>query len=134
MFVEEIATRLADAGLGALGTSILIGRNAVLPVDDGGYLVIVDTGGTGADRTQNGTAVSRPGAQIMACAMDPEAAYALAQGAFAAVGAEVGLHNITLSGVFYLSLTSRQQPTDTGPDDLGRARIVFNIDAMKAPS
>jgi len=45
-----------------------------------------------------------------------------------------GTYNTVLSGVFYQSITVRQEPTDIGLDELGRVMIVFNIDAEKQPS
>jgi len=57
------------------------------------------------------------------------------QAAYAALGGPNGLHNVTLSGVIYLSITARQGVTDTGKDETGRrATFTFNIDAEKEPS
>jgi hypothetical protein len=61
-------------------------------------------------------------------------ARAKAQAAYEALGGANGLYNITLSSVFYLSVTTRQEPTDAGLDDNARQVFTFNIDAEKQPS
>lgn len=136
MFVEEIAIRLADQEVAIIGRSIKWGGMAVLPedVDDSGFITLTETGGTGSAKTHNDTATARPTMQVAATAATYGQARALAAAAFAALGGENGLYNLTLSGVFYLSIVARQGLTDIGLDNIGRPRVVFNIDAEKAPS
>jgi predicted dinucleotide-utilizing enzyme len=54
--------------------------------------------------------------------------------AYNALGGVDGLHNIVLSGVPYINITARQEPTDIGLDAAQRIMFVFNIDAEKKPS
>lgn len=133
-FLDEIAAKLVSAGVGAIGTVIFLSSKAVIPTGAGPYLVIIETGGTGAMRTHNETAVERPTAQLSARATDYQTARAKLKAAYDALGGPNGLHNVTLSGVFYLSITPRQQITDIGLDGAGRAMVAYNIDAEKQPS
>lgn len=133
-FPSEVIARLAAQGVGTFGTNMFIGSGALLPAGDGPYLVLIDTGGSGASRTQTNTATENPTAQISTRAKSPSVARTMLQAAYTALGGANGLHNVTLSGTYYLSLTSRQNATDIGVDDAGRAMVAFNIDAEKEPS
>lgn len=133
MFLDEIASRIASQNIGVVASSIFMGRGAVLPVGDGPFLTIVETGGTGSERTQQ-NALARPTAQLMVSAGNFKAALDTARKVFNTLGGDDGLHNIDLSGVRYVSLTARQQPYEIGPDQRGRPRVAFNIDATKVPS
>ncbi|MCR4301792.1 MAG: minor capsid protein [Sulfuricaulis sp.] len=139
-FLDEVAAKLVADGVGALGTSIFMSTKAVIPTGAGPYLTLVETGGAGpggfrgtGGRTQNvaGVATQHPGAQVACRASSYPAARAMAKAAYLSLD---GIWNTTLSGTFYLSLTARQEPTDLGLDEAGRAMVVFNIDAEKEPS
>lgn len=143
MFLEEIAARLASQGVGVYsappavtpGTNIFLSSKAVIPVGAGPYLTITDTGGSSGSGTQNDTAVENATAQLMVRAGTYPAAYAMLKAAFTALGGQNGLFNVTLSGVKYLKIKARQNPTDTGLDaDPTRVTVAFNIDAEKQPS
>lgn len=133
-FLDEIAARLVSQGVGVLGTNIFLSSKTAIPSGNGPYLTLTETGGTGADRTQNNTALERPTAQLHARASSYLTARAMLKAAYLALGGPNGLHNVTLSGTWYLSVTARQNITDIGLDDAGRASVVFNIDAVKNPS
>lgn len=132
-FIDEIAARLVAQGVGALGSDIFLGSRAVIPAGDGPYLTIVETGGSGPTRVQNKNTPStqRPTAQISVRAKAYNVARTRIKLAYDALD---GVFNTTLSGVFYQSITARQEPTDIGLDGAGRPTIVFNIDAQKEPS
>jgi hypothetical protein len=135
-FHLEIIGRFVSQGVGTyVGSSrnIFSGSKAVIPDGDGGYLSVIETGGTGPARTQ-ANATQRPGAQIVGRSKNPITARALAVAAYNACGGENGLHNVVLSGVAYVRLSVRQEVTDIGEDTKGRARFAFNIDAEKKPS
>jgi hypothetical protein len=134
MFASEIAARMAAQGVGILGQTLFIGSKANIPVGIGPYVWIIETGGTSPARTHNNTATQRPTAQITVRAKDYYAARLKAVAAYDALGGANGLWNIRLSSVFYLSLTTRQEPTDIGLDDNERQQFVFNIDGEKQPS
>lgn len=133
-FLDEIAARLVAQGVGTVGADIFLGSKAVIPPGDGPYLSITETGGTGSRRTHNGSAVAQPTAHILCRAKSYSVARSKLKQAFDALGGDKGLHNVTLSGTFYQSVTPRQQPTDIGLDGVARPMIVFNIDAMKGSS
>ena len=132
-FLDEIAARLAAAGVGVPGMDIFMSSSAKLPAGPGPYMTLKDTGGTGPTRIHNQAhaATQRPTAQITVRASTYTTARSMAQAAYAVLD---GVFNTTLSGVMYLSITARQEPTDLGLDDMGRSVVVFNIDAEKAPS
>lgn len=133
-FLDEIATALQAAGVGTINTNIFISSKAVVPTGPGPYLVLVETGGSGSAKTQNNTATERPSAQVSVRATSYSAARAMLNLAYVALGGANGRFNETLSGVYYLSITARQNPTDIGLDGAGRAMLAYNIDAEKASS
>jgi hypothetical protein len=135
MFLDEIAARLVSQGVGTINTNIFLTSASKIPTGAGPYLSVVDTGGAGSSGTQNNTATEYATASFTARAATYAAAYAMLKAAYTALGGANGLHNITLSGTFYLSLKARQNPTDLGIEDgTGRAMLVFNIEAEKQPS
>jgi hypothetical protein len=132
--LDEIAARLVAQNVGTIGGDIFLGSKAVVPTGDGPYLSLLETGGSGSLRSHNGTAVQRPTVHILCRAKSYSTARTKLKLAFDALGGDKGLHNITLSGTFYQSVTPRQQPTDIGLDGVARPMIVFNVDAEKQPS
>ncbi len=133
-FLEELRDRLVAQGVGVFGVDLFIGSKAIIPQTAGPFLSLIETGGSGSAKTQNDTATQRPSAQIVARAFSTPIARAKLKLAYDALGGANGLFNVTLSGTFYLSVTAKQEPTDIGTDDPGRAMIVFNVDAEKQPS
>ena len=115
-FVDDIAAKLVADGFGVIGTTIFISSKAVIPpVQTGSDPVLIsllETGGLGSTRTQNSArSTSRPSMQIVCRAKSYVLAQAKARLIYNALD---GLFNVTLSGVYYLSITARQEPTDTG--------------------
>lgn len=142
--LAEIAQKLADDGVGVLAdptvNGIFYSSKAILPTNDGPFLVLAETGGVApggfrgeGGRVQNQAKVSiqHPTVMVVAIGEDETATRALSKAAYDSLD---GTWNETLSGTFYLSITARQEPTDTGLDDKGRIRITFNIDTSKEPS
>lgn len=132
-FLDEVRSYLIAQNVGT-SASILLSSKTVVPAGDGPYMVIIETGGSGPDRTQNNTATQRPTAQISVRATSYPIARAMLYAAYNALGGPNGIYNMTLSGTFYLSITSRNEPNDIGVDDINRAMIAFNIDAQKQAS
>lgn len=132
-FLDEVAARLVDQGVGVLGTDIFLTSRAVLPTGEGPYLTVTETGGSGPTRTQNqaGAATQRPTAQVMVRAKTYPVARTMAAAAYTALD---GVFNTLLSSTFYLSMTARQEPTDIGLDEAGRAMVAFNLEAEKLVS
>jgi len=133
MFLDEIAAKLVSDGVGVLGTSIFKSSAAIIPTGNGPYLTVSETGGMAPSRKQNQTtaATQRPTAQILVRAATYASARAMSKAAYNSLD---GVTNTVLSGVFYLSIRARQEPTDMGADGSGRFQLVFNIEAEKAPS
>ncbi len=96
-FVEEVAKKLEDAGVGTRNVSIFATSLANIPQDEGPYLSIMETGGTGPLRNHNSSspAWQRPGAQIVARGSDYSAARTMARAAYDALVAVV---NVNLVG------------------------------------
>jgi hypothetical protein len=135
MFIYEIRDRLVAQGVGTYGTNIFIGAKAVIPTGEGPYLSLIDTGGSGSAKTQTDTATERPSLQMVTRAATTAAARSMLIAAYLALGGPNGLYNVTLGGVFYVSITARQSvPTDIGTDASGRAMLSMNFDAEKQPS
>lgn len=132
-FLDELAARYVAQGVGVLGTSILLSNKAVVPDTDSAVLTITETGGTSPERSQNAVttpAYQRPRAQILARAKSYQAARALAKAAYDASF----VRNTALSGTFYRELDPVQEPFDMGLDANQRARVAFNVAAIKRPS
>lgn len=132
--LDELAARLVAQGVGILGTNIFLSSTAIIPTGSGPYLTLNETGGFKPALTQNNTATQRPTVQLLARATSYPLARALLYAAYAALGGQNGLWNTTLSGVQYLKILARQEPTDMGLDGSSRSQIVFNIDVEKQPS
>ena len=132
--LHELRDRLVALGVGVSGSNIFLGSKAAIPTGDGPYLSLIETGGSGSASTHNNTAVSRPTVQILCRAKGYDTARSKLKQAYDALGGDVGLHNIVLSGTYYQHLKARQQPTDIGLDSETRPMIVFNVDIEKNPS
>jgi hypothetical protein len=134
MFLDEIASRIVLEGAGVLGVDLFLSSKVNIPPGDGPFTSIIETGGTAPRRTHNNTATQRPSAQILVRASTYPSARARAQQVYDALGGDNGLYNLSLLGTFYQQITSVQNLTDLGLDELARVRIVFNINVEKVPS
>ena len=139
-FADEIVNRLVAQGVGTKGTQVGVARSlyqgsrVAIPSTDGPLLIVVETGGSGPAMTQNDTATQRPTAQLSVRGTSATAVRSMLKDAYDALGGANGLHNVTLSGTYYLDIIPRQEPTDIGEDATGRAQFAFNIEAEKEPS
>ena len=134
MFLDEIGAKLVADGVGVLGTSIFFSSAAIVPSGPGPFLTLSETGGMAPTRTQNkfGAATQQPTAQILVRATNYVVARDMCRAAYNSLD---GVFNATLSGVFYLSIKARQEPTDMGSESgTGRVQVVFNIEVEKQPS
>lgn len=135
-FPQEIIARLVAQSAGTYTGStrdIFLSSRAVLPDGDGPFLSVNETGGTGPARTHS-NATQKPSAQLVARADTYSNARAKLKLAYDALGGADGLHNVTLSGTAYISITANQEPFDLGLDSKGRAMVAVNIAAEKKPS
>lgn len=69
-FKLEIVKLINNAGYGTLGVDIFIGPTAVIPVGDGPYISIIDTGGISPSETHNGGKKESLSFQIIVRAVD----------------------------------------------------------------
>ena len=131
--LDDIAAQLVASSVGVLGTNIFLSSASVIPTGPGPYLTVSETGGLAPTRVANYRApnTQRPTAQILVRSLGEQPARTMIKNAYFALD---GIFNTTVNGVFYLSMTARQEPTDMGLDGSGRFQIVFNIDAEKSPS
>lgn len=84
-FLEELVELLVDGGVGTYNTNIFTTSSKEIPVGDGPYLSIIETGGTFAERSHNETAApafERPSAQIVVRAKTYAAARTMANAAY----------------------------------------------------
>lgn len=131
MFHQDVMAQLVLQSVGVIGTSIFSGLRAVIPpTGDGPFITVVPTGGLSPVKVHNdGGAVryERPGAQIIVRAKSFDVAMTRAYAARNALS----FANADLNGTFYLGMCPAQEPYDIGPGDDGRARVVFNVHAVK---
>src|SRR6185295_17771893 len=109
-FLEEMANRLVDAGVGVLATgeappagSIFQGSAARLPEGDGPFLTLIAYGGSAPTRIHNKASAKtlRPSANVAVHCADMVAGLVMLQAAFDALD---GIYNTVLSGAFYQSV------------------------------
>jgi hypothetical protein len=130
-FLDEIANRIVTQGAGVLGTNLFLSTKSTIPSGDGPYTSLVEYGGTTSRRTQNHTATQRPSAQIVVRAKTYQSARSQCVLVHNALGGDCGLYNTVINGTFYQMIIANQQIFDLSPDELGRARVGFNIDVEK---
>ena len=139
--LDDLAARLVAQGYGTLGVDLFMSSAAVIPSGAGPYTTLSETGGVAPTRVQNqtGAKTQRPTVQVLVRAgriVNVQEAYPAARTkSWAAYQALDGVYNVTINGVFYLSIVARQEPTDMGLDATGtRVQVVFNIEIEKAVS
>jgi len=105
MFIFEIIQIVQSAGVGTYNANIFGSSKASIPVGDGPFLSVIETGGQTPQRTHNHIslpAVQRPSAQILARAKNYAAAMIMARAAYNAL---VGIRNQYVTGLA-LAVTS----------------------------
>ena len=144
MFLEDVIKLLVDAGVGVYGTTIFQSSNAKLPPASSttSFLVLVEYGGAQPQELHESTdtpAYEFPFAQVTARGSSRSSSQALAVAAYNVLSKNPATgkkrQNFTINNTYYVRLTCKQQPTlDLGPDEVGRIKYGFNIEAMKRPS
>jgi Bacteriophage minor capsid protein len=129
-FLNDIITLLETGAVGTGGVNIFATSKAAIPLGDGPYASVAETGGTNPDYVQNAPlpAYLHPTAQLTFRAKTYQAAEAMAQAAWDAI---TGVQNQTVNGVWYLSIRPMQSILDRGLDDLERPMVGFNVIAEK---
>lgn len=136
-FLDDLVTILEGDSVGTFGTTIYTSTKAappLLPVGSA-VLVLIETGGTSPEKTQNDAygqpgsgqgrpATIRPGAQIVAKSGDYDTAAALARLAYTSL---VRVINRVVNSGRYKDINVLQEPFDGGLDQRGNAQCKFNI-------
>lgn len=134
MLVDDLGALVVTAGLAVINKTLFFGTRPAIPLEIDWTYSFVDTGGAGFEYVQNQLlpAYHFASAQLMARAKDPIVARAKAAALFNVVCA---VRNQFLNAtVWYLWVRPLQAPFDFGLDERERARIVFNVIALKRPS
>lgn len=129
---DDLMARLVAQGVGTAGVNMLISTKAAPPVGNAPQLLIIETGGTSSDYTQNlnGDAYENPGAQILVRGASFQAVRDMAEAAYAAL---TTVENQDLNGKWYLWIRGLQKFIDLGVDERGHIRLAFNILGKKRP-
>jgi hypothetical protein len=130
VFAADICTRLAASGFGVVGQSILYGRTSEPHATLALAITVVDTGGMAGLRTHNrvGESYGRPSAQVTVRATKLATALATAE----TVRADLdSVRNEMIGSTRYLEIASMAPAGDLGPDAAGRARVSFNVMAVR---
>ena len=130
MFVEDIGKLLVDNHFGTIGGpngNIFMSSKAKIPIGNGPYISLIDTGGLVALRTQNRKdrpAYDRPAAQIIVRATDYLVARQRANEVYKTVYA---VRNEFINEIWYQEMLPLQLPFDGQTDDQNRIKMVFNV-------
>lgn len=133
-FDDEILAYLEAQGVGVANTSIFVGPNASIPTEaDGPFMSLIETGGMAPLNVHTRlTGYQRPSMQLLVRGADPTAVRVMLKLAYDAL---LLVRNTVLSGTEYLRITADQEPFSLTPEGgTGRARMAFNIRALKQPS
>ena len=137
MVVDEVAAYYVAQGIGVLSSNIFKGSNAKLPElgkagGAGPFILLTETPGSNPlfVHNYNTPHVQRPTMQVLTRGTNYLTVRQMAKAAY-----DVSfLWNVTLSGIRYIKLVARQEPSDMGHDDVGRVMISFNLEIEKAQS
>lgn len=117
------------------GTNLFKGPKAKIPDGDGPYVSLIRTGGVDPEGTHNSVdkpAYERPGMQVLVRAANYDDAETLALELFQFLWP---LQNLFINGTWYREVNLHgSEPFDLPPDEKGRPRLAFNLDAVKRMS
>ena len=132
MLLDELGLYLHNAGIGALGTTLVRGP---LPLETPGspdaLTALIEVPGMAPTRSHDGTTYEQPVVQVLTRG-NPHAYEATRMQAQQAWDALDGLSNQVLSGVLYLWIQALQSPWWLKTDDSWRPCIVFSIRVARA--
>jgi len=133
-FMEDVAFLLVANGFGTVGTNIFYSTRAKIPVGNGPYVSLIETGGLAPEKTQNRKtkpAYQRPGLQVIVRATDYIVARNRAVEVYNTISAVRNQFVGNAPGTWYLNMAPQQEPFDGGSDEQGRPKVLFNIIAYK---
>lgn len=143
-WIEDLVTVLENDSVAIYGSTLFKSTKAApaLQFVGSAVLVLIPTGGSSPERTQNDDvlqpppsnpiyapgqgrpATIRPGAQVVAKAADYDSAEALARLAYTSL---VRIGNQWINSGWYKSIDPLNEPFDGGLDARGNAQCKFNI-------
>lgn len=113
---------------------IFLTTRAKIPSGPGPYTSLIQTGGLKPILVQNRLTkpgYQRPGIQVVVRAMDPMIAMSKAIEWYNVMFA---VNNRFIGSIWYQRMDIQQEPFDAGPDEQGRAKVVFNAIPIKRPA
>ena len=134
MVLRDVVWLFEEANLARFGIDLFTGSKAILPRGPGPFCTLVESGGQPPDGTHNMVdrpAYVQPSVQVMWRGDDYDATRDRAQASFEVL---YRTRNQFVNATWWVRVLMKQQPFDLGPDDVGRPRIVFNIDVLKRMS
>ena len=136
MFVEDLLFYVEEKLGYKFGTVMFRGPRAVLPDGDGPYTSIIEQQGFSPEGTHNAAgnrlpAYVRPSAQLLTRATKYGEARSRAQQLWDLFQP---VHDQLINGTWWRGLNVQGEVFDLTPDERGRVRVAFNIDAIKRPS
>jgi len=128
--LDDVATLLAQAGLGTIGLTIFLAR---LPDSPDAALAIREYGGPAPDYLYGGVDPTQewPRCQIECRDPDYAAARLRIERCARALGA---VRERAVNGTHYHRITPLGPPVPLGEDESQRSRIIVNVECAKAPS
>lgn len=128
MLLNDLRDRLVAQGVGVYGSNLFLGSKAKIPIGDGPYISLTETGGPEATRIHNkdGANTRRPTAQVLVRAKYYDEARAKIEVVYGSLN---GIFNTTLGTTFYQKIIARQEPESIGLDSNERVMLVFNVEA-----
>lgn len=128
---DDLVVLFVANSIGVYGTTLFLGARAKIPAGAGPFTSIIETGGASPLGTHNSTLVPayiRPSFQFVCRAEKYVDARDKAQAVYDLV---FPIRNRIINGSYWVKVMIVQEPFDLQPDDVGRARVTFNIDVEK---
>ena len=131
-FPEDLVSKLVADGVVQSAVNIFVSTRGASPKGDAPHIVIIETGGSGAIRTQNaaGDGYETPSAQVLTRGKDYPAVRAMSAAAYDSL---VKVRNQMLNGTWYVEIRGLQKFIDLGLDENSNVRVAFNVLATKRP-
>ncbi len=130
-FLDDLIYLLETASVGTGNVNIFASTKAAIPLGNGPYLGLVETGGTSSDdiQNQNLPGYKHPAVQLTCRSVSYSSARSMLANALDVICA---VRNQTVNGTWYLSIRPMQEIGDRGLDQLSRAMVGVNVIAEKA--
>lgn len=127
--IDALIVRLADQNVGVGGTTIFAGSDVNLPnTGVPAFITLAEAGGPEPTRFHNTPPLRHPSIQLTARGDLYDEVAALLEAAWDAVGgSDHPIVNMSIGGVFFLSMYPVGEPLQLPVDAQQRVRLAFNI-------